>query len=85
MFWLWMKAVDLAKRFCDGAGPRIINGCLRTFLKDLSGASVAQTSDANEKVEVWSETIQVTVCSGGQGSEKKNSAEEPQFEECSEW
>ncbi|KAG6781843.1 hypothetical protein POTOM_014758 [Populus tomentosa] len=46
------EAVDLAKRFCDGAGPRIINGCLRTFLKDLSGASVAQTSDANEKVEV---------------------------------
>ena len=30
-----MKAVDLAKRFCDGAAPRIINGCLRTFIKDI--------------------------------------------------
>ncbi|XP_054806779.1 uncharacterized protein LOC129309288 [Prosopis cineraria] len=29
------EAVDLAKRFCDGAAPRIINGCLRTFVKDL--------------------------------------------------
>jgi transcription termination factor NusB len=28
------EAVDLAKRFCDGAAPRIINGCLRTFVKD---------------------------------------------------
>ncbi|TVU45842.1 hypothetical protein EJB05_05345, partial [Eragrostis curvula] len=28
------EAVDLAKRFCDGGAPRIINGCLRTFLKD---------------------------------------------------
>ncbi|KAH7532251.1 uncharacterized protein LOC107409752 [Ziziphus jujuba] len=27
------EAIDLAKRFCDGAAPRIINGCLRTFLK----------------------------------------------------
>ncbi|XP_031739816.1 uncharacterized protein LOC101216754 isoform X2 [Cucumis sativus] len=29
------EAVDLAKRFCDGAAPRIINGCLRTFVKDI--------------------------------------------------
>ncbi|KAJ1393909.1 NusB/RsmB/TIM44 [Sesbania bispinosa] len=29
------EAVDLAKRFCDGAAPRIINGCLRTFVRDL--------------------------------------------------
>ncbi|KAG6405911.1 hypothetical protein SASPL_133505 [Salvia splendens] len=29
------EAVDLAKRFCDGAAPRVINGCLRTFLKEL--------------------------------------------------
>lgn len=28
------EAVDLAKRFCDGCAPRIINGCLRTFVKD---------------------------------------------------
>ncbi|CAA7399204.1 unnamed protein product [Spirodela intermedia] len=28
------EAVDLAKRFCDGGAPRIINGCLRTFVKD---------------------------------------------------
>lgn len=30
-----VKAVDLAKRFCDGAAPRIVNGCLRTFVKDI--------------------------------------------------
>lgn len=29
------KVVDLAKRFCDGAAPRIINGCLRTYLKEF--------------------------------------------------
>ncbi|OIT08509.1 PREDICTED: uncharacterized protein LOC109230127 isoform X2 [Nicotiana attenuata] len=33
------EAVDLAKRFCDGAAPRIINGCLRTFVKDLERAN----------------------------------------------
>lgn len=31
----FLQAVDLAKRFCDGAAPRVINGCLRTFLKEL--------------------------------------------------
>ncbi|XP_073014855.1 uncharacterized protein [Primulina eburnea] len=31
------EAVDLAKRFCDGAAPRIINGCLRTFVQKNSG------------------------------------------------
>lgn len=30
------EAVDLAKRFCDGSAPRIINGCLRTFVQDQS-------------------------------------------------
>ncbi|KAK6141817.1 hypothetical protein DH2020_024439 [Rehmannia glutinosa] len=30
------EAVDLAKRFCDGAAPRIINGCLRTFIKEVN-------------------------------------------------
>ncbi|XP_057773374.1 uncharacterized protein LOC130992654 [Salvia miltiorrhiza] len=29
------EAVDLAKRFCDGSAPRVVNGCLRTFLKEL--------------------------------------------------
>ncbi|XP_071706819.1 uncharacterized protein [Rutidosis leptorrhynchoides] len=29
------EAVDLAKRFCDGSAPRIVNGCLRTFIKGL--------------------------------------------------
>ncbi|XP_020238336.1 uncharacterized protein LOC109817490 [Cajanus cajan] len=29
------EAVDLAKRFCDGAAPRIINGCLRTFVREM--------------------------------------------------
>lgn len=45
MAWLFLKAVDLAKRFCDGAAPRIINGCLRTFVKDLEGTGVAQALD----------------------------------------
>ncbi|KAM7280167.1 hypothetical protein ACFE04_007301 [Oxalis oulophora] len=26
------EVVDLAKHFCDGAAPRIINGCLNTFI-----------------------------------------------------
>ncbi|KAK6247920.1 hypothetical protein QUC31_019485 [Theobroma cacao] len=38
------EAVDLAKRFCDGAAPRVINGCLRTFVKDLAGTGIAQAS-----------------------------------------
>ncbi|EPS69219.1 hypothetical protein M569_05550, partial [Genlisea aurea] len=29
------EAVDLAKRFCDGSAPRVINGCLRSFHQDL--------------------------------------------------
>ncbi|XP_077226013.1 antitermination NusB domain-containing protein [Tasmannia lanceolata] len=40
------EAVDLAKRFCDGTAPRIINGCLRTFVKDLHGMEMAQPSEA---------------------------------------
>lgn len=35
------EAVDLAKRFCDGAAPRVINGCLRTFIKDLEDTGAA--------------------------------------------
>ncbi|KAJ4824267.1 hypothetical protein Tsubulata_021236 [Turnera subulata] len=31
------EAVDLAKRFCDGAAPRTVNGCLRTFMNEVSG------------------------------------------------
>ncbi|KAL3529817.1 hypothetical protein ACH5RR_009139 [Cinchona calisaya] len=38
------EAVDLAKRFCDGAAPRIINGCLRTFVNDLKGTSKLEAS-----------------------------------------
>ncbi|KNA10560.1 hypothetical protein SOVF_143190 [Spinacia oleracea] len=30
------EAVDLAKRFCDGSAPRVINGCLRTFVQEQS-------------------------------------------------
>ncbi|KAJ4978932.1 hypothetical protein NE237_009712 [Protea cynaroides] len=33
------EAIDLAKRFCDGTAPRIINGCMRTFVKDHIGIS----------------------------------------------
>ncbi|CAM0148015.1 unnamed protein product [Urochloa decumbens] len=43
------EAVDLAKRFCDGGAPRVINGCLRTFVKDHvdnTGASQAAESKA---------------------------------------
>lgn len=44
-----MKAVDLAKRFCDGAAPRIVNGCLRTFVKDIKEID---STHAREKQEV---------------------------------
>lgn len=37
------EAVDLAKRFCDGCAPRIINGCLRTFVKNRSSAITTLT------------------------------------------
>ncbi|KAL4385643.1 hypothetical protein GQ457_15G029220 [Hibiscus cannabinus] len=44
------EAVDLAKRFCDGAAPRVINGCLRTFVKDHAGTNRAQTSKSKQEV-----------------------------------
>ncbi|CAI0376290.1 unnamed protein product [Linum tenue] len=45
------EAVDLAKRFCDGAAPRIINGCLRTFMKGLFETELAQdASSAKQEV-----------------------------------
>ncbi|XVE78730.1 hypothetical protein DITRI_Ditri14bG0002000 [Diplodiscus trichospermus] len=44
------EAVDLAKRFCDGAAPRVINGCLRTFVKDLAGTSIARASNSKQEV-----------------------------------
>ncbi|KAK4762669.1 hypothetical protein SAY86_008437 [Trapa natans] len=37
------EAVDLAKRFCDGDAPRIINGCLRSFLKGTEAAPSSHT------------------------------------------
>ncbi|XP_062211982.1 uncharacterized protein LOC133912983 [Phragmites australis] len=43
------EAVDLAKRFCDGGAPRVINGCLRTFVKDhfdITGTSQAAETKA---------------------------------------
>ncbi|KAJ8574023.1 hypothetical protein K7X08_010534 [Anisodus acutangulus] len=40
------EAVDLAKRFCDGAAPRIVNGCLRTFVRDLEIAKDARVNQA---------------------------------------
>ncbi|XP_022153810.1 uncharacterized protein LOC111021236 [Momordica charantia] len=43
------EAIDLAKRFCDGAAPRIINGCLRTFVKDIKEID---STYAREKQEV---------------------------------
>ncbi|KAI3518640.1 hypothetical protein L2E82_34866 [Cichorium intybus] len=48
------EAVDLAKRFCDGSAPRIVNGCLRTFIKDIKGNSVAVTPNIETKKEIIS-------------------------------
>lgn len=42
------EAVDLAKRFCDGAAPRIINGCLRTFVKDIKEIDSTHAGDKQE-------------------------------------
>ncbi|CAN7081753.1 unnamed protein product [Brassica oleracea var. botrytis] len=44
------EAVDLAKRFCDGSAPRIINGCLRTFVKDR--APTPQALESKQEVPV---------------------------------
>lgn len=46
------EAVDLAKRFCDGAAPRVINGCLRTFVKDLKVIGMPQAVPAKKRVSV---------------------------------
>ncbi|KAI3798258.1 hypothetical protein L1987_33529 [Smallanthus sonchifolius] len=48
------EAVDLAKRFCDGSAPRIVNGCLRTFIKDVKGNGVALTPDPKTQKETIS-------------------------------
>ncbi|KAB1227721.1 hypothetical protein CJ030_MR1G004251 [Morella rubra] len=47
------EAVDLAKRFCDGAAPRVINGCLRSFMKDRGETGLAQAlEDRKESVKL---------------------------------
>ncbi|KAI7752241.1 hypothetical protein M8C21_023162 [Ambrosia artemisiifolia] len=51
------EAVDLAKRFCDGSAPRIVNGCLRTFIKDFKGNSAAQTPDPKTQKETISSEL----------------------------
>ncbi|KAK6925757.1 NusB/RsmB/TIM44 [Dillenia turbinata] len=43
------EAVDLAKRFCDGAAPRIINGCLRTYIKGLGGAGTPKVLETKQQ------------------------------------
>ncbi|KAL8246375.1 hypothetical protein R6Q59_007591 [Mikania micrantha] len=48
------EAVDLAKRFCDGSAPRIVNGCLRTFIKDHRVNSVALTPNPKTQKETIS-------------------------------
>ncbi|KAJ3674773.1 hypothetical protein LUZ60_005389 [Juncus effusus] len=58
------EAVDLAKRFCDGKAPRVINGCLRTFVKQRSGRIDGQNdvytrksrNQENEQIESEQET-----------------------------
>ncbi|KAM7269331.1 hypothetical protein ACFE04_024828 [Oxalis oulophora] len=47
------EAVDLAKRFCDGAAPRIINGCLNTFIKGLTETE----SPVEPKQQVFVEAV----------------------------
>ncbi|GMP92184.1 hypothetical protein CsSME_00042516 [Camellia sinensis var. sinensis] len=42
------EAVDIAKRFCDGAAPRIINGCLSTFVKNLEENGIAQGLESKQ-------------------------------------
>uniref|UniRef100_A0ACD5XA76 Uncharacterized protein n=1 Tax=Avena sativa TaxID=4498 RepID=A0ACD5XA76_AVESA len=42
------EAVDLAKRFCDGGAPRIINGCLRTYVKDHINNGTSQPAESKE-------------------------------------
>lgn len=56
-----IKAVDLAKRFCDGRAPRIINGCLRTFVKQRSEQGSETDPDADDSKQedlTESETMQ---------------------------
>ncbi|GKC60142.1 NusB antitermination factor [Tanacetum coccineum] len=48
------EAVDLAKRFCDGSAPRIVNGCLRTFIKGLKENTVTTTPDPETENEAVS-------------------------------
>lgn len=48
------EAVDLAKRFCDGSAPRIVNGCLRTFIKDVKGNSVTPAQEPETQKETIS-------------------------------
>ncbi|XP_037428662.1 transcription antitermination protein NusB-like [Triticum dicoccoides] len=40
------EAVDLAKRFCDGGAPRVINGCLRTYVKDHMNNGPSQAAES---------------------------------------
>lgn len=58
-----VKAVDLAKRFCDGRAPRIINGCLRTFVKQRSekdSRADLYVDDSGKEEITESETMQQT-------------------------
>lgn len=48
----YVKAVDLAKRFCDGAAPRVINGCLRSFMKGVKGTDSTETPENKHEVAV---------------------------------
>ncbi|KAF3329375.1 N utilization substance protein B [Carex littledalei] len=55
------EAVDLAKRFCDGRAPHIINGCLRTFVKQRSeqGSEADRDADDSKREDLTqSETMQ---------------------------
>ncbi|KAF4359573.1 hypothetical protein F8388_003576 [Cannabis sativa] len=50
------EAVDLAKRFCDGAAPRIINGCLRTFVRNIEETGLPMALEDKQKAVTLSST-----------------------------
>ncbi|KVI08373.1 hypothetical protein Ccrd_013252 [Cynara cardunculus var. scolymus] len=74
------KAVDLAKRFCDGSAPRIVNGCLRTFIKDLKGNSnsvvLPPAPDLETEKEITSTDSSILLLTKGSTNFFKNSLDE---------
>jgi hypothetical protein len=56
---LSMQAVELAKRFCDLAAPRIINGCLGSYTRRRQFQTKSRAEKTqNEKLELPLDTLQ---------------------------